>query len=511
MSSRGDDRPALAGKTRVRRDPITGDPLVLYPEGVLRLNRSGAAIVALCDGRRSVPQIVAELSEKFRPGSREMGAEIGPDEITDDVGTFLEALDTKGLLAWNVEPVAVSDALPDEYRETLSRTDVPITIAGDRPLGLLAELTYRCPLGCPYCSNPTSLRHDGAELTTDEWQRVIDEAAELGVLHVHFSGGEPLLHPGLVELVATARAAGLYTNLLTSGIPFSRTAAESLRAAGLDHVQLSLQSDEAPLADTIAGRRSHADKLAAARLIRELGWPLTLNVVLHRANVARIPQLVALAEELDADRLELANVQFYGWAHRNRDALLPSIAELREAAACVAEARTRLRGRLRIDYVLPDALADRPKPCMEGWGRRYLTVNPQGDVLPCPTASCIESLRFDNVRQHSLSWIWGESQAFNHFRGTAWMPEPCRSCDWRHTDFGGCRCQAALLTGDAANTDPACALSPHRARLIEAFQLKSDAAAGDAAANTAFEYRRNPRSVVGTTAASIAERGPSRG
>jgi len=298
--------------------------------------------------------------------------------------------------------------------------------------------------------------------------------------------------------------------LLTSGVPFTRTAAESLRAAGLDHVQLSLQSDEAPLADTIAGRRSHADKLAAARLIRELGWPLTLNVVLHHANVARIPQLVALAEELDADRLELANVQFYGWAHRNRDALLPSIAELREAAACVAEARTRLRGRLRIDYVLPDALADRPKPCMEGWGRRYLTVNPQGDVLPCPTASCIESLRFDNVRQHSLGWIWGESQAFNHFRGTAWMPEPCRSCDWRHTDFGGCRCQAALLTGDAANTDPACALSPHRARLIEAFQLKSDAPADDAAANTPFEYRRNPRSGF-VAAVSIAERGPSRG
>jgi pyrroloquinoline quinone biosynthesis protein E len=498
MLDRGDDRPALAAKTRVRRDPITGQPLVLYPEGLLRLNRSGAAIVALCDGRRSVQSIVAELAAKFRPGSREMGAEIGPDEIADDVGTFLEELDTKGLLAWNVEPAAVSDALPDEYRETLSRTDVPITMAGDRPLGLLAELTYRCPLGCPYCSNPISLRHDGTELTTDEWQRVVREAAELGVLHVHFSGGEPLLHPGLLQLVATARAAGLYTNLLTSGVPFSRSTAESLRAAGLDHVQLSLQSDEAGLADTIASRRSHADKLAAARLIRELGWPLTLNVVLHRANVARIPQLVALAEELDADRLELANVQFYGWAHRNREALLPSIADLRKAAACVADARTRLRGRLRIDYVLPDALADRPKPCMEGWGRRYLTVNPQGDVLPCPTASCIESLRFDNVRQHSLSWIWRESQAFNHFRGTGWMSEPCRSCEWRHTDFGGCRCQAALLTGDAANTDPACALSPHRARLIEAFQLTSDAPAGDplatnTPAHTPFEYRRNPR------------------
>ena len=325
MLSRGDDRPALAAKTRVRRDPITGDPLVLYPEGLLRLNRSGAAIVALCDGRRSVPQIVAELAQKFRPGPRETGAEIAPDEIADDVGTFLDELDAKGLLAWNVERAAGLETLPD----LLPPTQSPNTIASDRPLGLLAELTYRCPLGCPYCSNPTSLRHDGTELTTDEWQRVIGEAAGLGVLHVHFSGGEPLLHPGLVELVATARAAGLYTNLLTSGIPFSRATAASLRAAGLDHVQLSLQSDEAALADTIAGRRSHQDKLAAARLIRELGWPLTLNVVLHRANVVRIPQLVALAEELDADRLELANVQFYGWAHRNREALLPSIADLR--------------------------------------------------------------------------------------------------------------------------------------------------------------------------------------
>ncbi len=494
MLSRGDDRPALAAKTRVRRDPITGEPLVLYPEGLLRLNRSGAAIVALCDGRQSVQAIVAALAQKFRTSSRETGAEINPHEIADDVGTFLEELDAKGLLAWNVERAADLETLPD----LLPPTQSPNTIAGDRPLGLLAELTYRCPLGCPYCSNPTSLRHGGTELTTAEWQRVIGEAAELGVLHVHFSGGEPLLHPGLVELVATARAAGLYTNLLTSGIPFSRATAESLRAAGLDHVQLSLQSDEAALADTIAGRRSHADKLAAARLIRELGWPLTLNVVLHRANVVRIPQLVALAEELDADRLELANVQFYGWAHRNREALLPSVAQLREAAACVAEARTRLRGRLRIDYVLPDALADRPKPCMEGWGRRYLTVNPQGDVLPCPTASCIDSLRFDNVRQHSLSWIWRESLAFNHFRGTAWMPEPCRSCDWRHTDFGGCRCQAALLTGDATNTDPACALSPHRGKLIEAFHLDRDTPASDplttnSPAHTPFEYRRNPR------------------
>jgi PqqA peptide cyclase len=471
MPDRSDDRPALSRKTRFRIDPLTGEPLLLFPEGVLRLNRSGAAILGLCDGQRSVRGIAAALSERFRT------------DVGQDVDVFLADLDAQGLLGWNISTSVLVDFPVDLAMSSESSK----SLAGERPLGLLAELTYRCPLACPYCSNPTTLRHAGSELTTEKWQRVITEAAELGVLHVHFSGGEPLLHPGLAQLVATARAAGLYTNLLTSGIPFSRETAEELRSAGLDHVQLSLQSDEAPLADKIGGRRSHEAKLQAARLIRELGWPLTVNVVLHRANIDRLPAIISLAEELDADRLELANVQFYGWAHRNRSALLPDVGALREAATCVAEARERLKGRLRLDYVLPDALADRPKPCMEGWGRRYLTVNPQGDVLPCPTASCIESLRFDNVRQRPLRWIWEASEAFNRFRGTAWMPEPCRSCDWRHTDFGGCRCQAALLTGDAANTDPACALSPHRAKLVEAFR-RADAGPAD----LPFEYRRHP-------------------
>ncbi len=458
MSDRA-DRPSLARKARRHVDPITGEPLVLFPEGVLRLNATGSAVLALCDGRRSMSEIVSALCEKFRTPA----AEVAPD-----AQALLDDLDARGLLAWD----AVSGTSSGVSQSALSPGGASRPIArtgGDRPLGLLAELTYRCPLACPYCSNPTALRHDASELTTDEWERVVREAAELGVLHVHFSGGEPLLHPGLPMLVAAARTAGLYTNLLTSGIPFSRDKAEELRSAGLDHVQLSLQSDEPSVADRIGGRRSHDAKLEVARLIRELGWPLTINVVLHRSNIDRLPQLVELALGLDADRLELANVQFYGWAHRNRDALLPDVSALREAAAFVAETRARVKGRLRIDYVLPDALADRPKPCMEGWGKRYLTVNPQGDVLPCPTASCIESLRFDNVRQHSLRWIWEESDAFNRFRGTAWMPEPCRSCEWRHTDFGGCRCQAALLTGDALNTDPACGLSPFRSKLVEAF------------------------------------------
>jgi pyrroloquinoline quinone biosynthesis protein E len=474
MSDRFDDRPALAAKTRVRSDPLTGEPLLLFPEGMLRLNQSGAAILGLCDGRLTVREIVTSLSVRFP---------LSGDEITRDTAAFLSDLDGRGLLEWNVAAARSVD-FPVAHNQTANTTAGP---NGERPLGLLAELTYRCPLGCPYCSNPTALRQGGGELTTEEWERVIGEAAELGVLHVHFSGGEPLLHAGLPRLVSKARAAGLYTNLLTSGIPFSRETAAELRSAGLDHVQLSLQSDEAPLADRIAGRRAHEAKLDVARIVREFGWPLTINVVLHRANIDRLPQLVDLAEELDADRLELANVQFYGWADRNRGALLPAVESLRAAAAYVAEARARLKGRMRIDYVVPDALADRPKPCMEGWGRRYITVNPQGNVLPCPTAFCIESLRFDNVRQHSLRWIWEESESFNRFRGTAWMPEPCRSCEWRHTDFGGCRCQAALLTGDAANTDPACALSPHRSTLVEAFHC-----GGHAATAVPLVYRRYP-------------------
>src|SRR5579872_6652460 len=230
MRNRGNDRPALAAKTRVRRDPLTGEPIVLYPEGVLRLNRTGAAIVALCDGRRTVPAIVAELAEKFRTGT----SGVSSDQIAVDVDTFLDDLDAKGLLTWNAEPSAMPQNLSDDLvlASPATRTDATPALVGERPLGLLAELTYRCPLGCPYCSNPTALRHDAAELTTDEWQRVIREAAELGVLHVHFSGGEPLLHRGLVDLVSAARAAGLYSNLLTSGIPFSRSTAESLRAAG---------------------------------------------------------------------------------------------------------------------------------------------------------------------------------------------------------------------------------------------------------------------------------------
>ncbi len=355
-----------------------------------------------------------------------------------------------------------------------------------RPFGLLAELTYQCPLHCSYCSNPTHYPV-GEELTTAEWQRAFCEAGELGVLHALFSGGEPLIRRDLPTLVKTAREAGLYTNLITSAIGLTRPRAEQLKAAGLDSIQISFQADEKGLSDSIAGIMAYTRKREAAKLVGELGFPLTINVVLHRSNIDRIAAIIALAEELGAERLELANTQFYGWAFKNKEALLPTREQLEEAERITTLAKERLRGKIDVLYILPDYYGDRPKPCMNGWGQRYLTINPIGDVLPCPTAGEIPSLRFDNLRNRSLSWIWNESQAFNRFRGTAWMPEPCQSCDLRKIDFGGCRCQSALLTGDASNTDPACALSPHRqtlVKIVEGITTSNDF--------TPIEARKNP-------------------
>lgn len=336
-----------------------------------------------------------------------------------------------------------------------------------RPFSLLAEITHRCPLHCPYCSNPLQLASQAQELKTDEWQRVLGEAADIGVLHVGFSGGEPLQRPDLVQLVATAREAGLYSNLITSSLGLNGRRLEELKRAGLDSIQISFQSDEAELADRIAGTFAHAKKLEAARMVREFDFPLTINTVLHRGNIERLEQIISLAERLGAERLELANTQYYGWAFRNRAALLPSRAQVERAAEIAAAAKRRLLGRMELLFVVPDYYSDRPKPCMNGWGQKHLTVNPVGEVLPCPTAHEIKSLRFDNVREKSLGWIWRESEAFNRFRGTEWLPEPCHSCEFREADFGGCRCQAALITGDAAVTDPACQLSPKREMLTQ--------------------------------------------
>ncbi|GGI98792.1 coenzyme PQQ synthesis protein E [Saccharopolyspora subtropica] len=332
---------------------------------------------------------------------------------------------------------------------------------------MLAELTYECPLHCPYCSNPVNLGDYRDELTTAQWRRVLAEARDLGVLQLHLSGGEPLQRRDVVDIARTASELGLYTNLITSALGLSARRAEQLRDAGLDHVQISIQAHEAAMSDRIAGLPSFERKVAAARLVKKLGWPLTVNVVLHRLNLDRIADVLALAEQLDADRLELANTQYYGWALRNRAALLPSRQQVERAEAVVRAARRRLAGRMEIIYVLPDYYDDYPKPCMAGWGRRQLTVTPSGDVLPCPAAQVLPLPRA-SVREHSLAWIWAESPLFQRFRGTDWMPEPCRTCFRRDIDFGGCRCQAFLLTGDAARTDPVCVLSPDHEIVAEA-------------------------------------------
>jgi len=356
-----------------------------------------------------------------------------------------------------------------------------------RPYSLLAEVTHRCPLHCPYCSNPVELARRMGELGTADWRRVLDEAAALGVLHVGFSGGEPLVRQDLVDLVAAARAAGLYSNLITSAIGLTPERAAALKQAGLDSVQISFQADEETLGNNIAGMNAHRKKIEAATLVRALGFPLTVNVVLHRANIDRLEPIIALAERLGAERLELANTQYYGWAFRNRAALLPSRAQIERASGVTQAARQRLLGKMEILFVVPDYYSDRPKPCMHGWGNRHITVNPSGEVLPCPTAGEIRTLLFDNVRAQSLRWIWTESEAFNRFRGTDWMPEPCRSCEFRERDFGGCRCQAALLTGDAAVTDPACALSPYRDRLTRFVEsVQETPGLGE------WDYRQNP-------------------
>jgi PqqA peptide cyclase len=350
--------------------------------------------------------------------------------------------------------------------------------ASNRPLGLLAELTYRCPLHCPYCSNPLNLSSYSDELTLDEWVRVFTEAHTLGVLQLHLSGGEPLQRRDLVEIVSQARALGFYTNLITSALALTRAKAEQLKKAGLDHIQISLQAADAETSDSIAGTPSFHKKIAAARLVKALGFPLTLNVVLHRRNIEQIERIIALAEELSADRMELANTQYYGWALRNRAALLPTRKQLQQVEPIVRAARERLSGQMQILYVLPDYYSHYPKPCMGGWARHQLTITPNGNVLPCSAAAQIPSLPIENVRLRSLEWIWDASPMFNRFRGTDWLPEPCHSCPRQHIDFGGCRCQAFQLTGDAAATDPVCHLSPQHALVESVVQTaNSDTAA----------------------------------
>ena len=336
-----------------------------------------------------------------------------------------------------------------------------------RPYTLVAELTYRCPLRCVYCSNPLDYGRHDRELDTATWLRVLREAEDLGVVQLNLTGGEPLVRDDLEALIEEARRLDLYTNLITSGIPLRRERLARFRELGLDNVQISVQDTVAAASDRIAGRRSFDRKLVVAGWVKELGFPLTLNTVLHRENLDRVDQVVALAERLGADRLELANTQYLGWALTNRAALLPTREQLERARAVAAEARARLRGRMEVLFVTPDYYTDLPKACMDGWGRRFILVSPDGLALPCHAAHTLPGLEFDSVTERPLGEIWRDSRGFQAFRGESWMPEPCRSCDRRGTDFGGCRCQAFHLTGNAAATDPVCRFSPDHG-LIEA-------------------------------------------
>jgi PqqA peptide cyclase len=354
-----------------------------------------------------------------------------------------------------------------------------------RPYTLVAELTYACPLRCVYCSNPLDYGRHRDALDTGAWQRVFQEAEDLGVVQLNLTGGEPLLRKDLEALIEEARRLDLYTNLITSGIPLTRERLARFRALGLDNVQISIQDVTAASSDRIAGRRSFDRKLEVARWVKELGFPLTLNTVLHRHNLASVADVIALAETLSADRLELANTQYLGWALANRRALLPTRAQLEEARAIAAAARRRLRGAMEVLFVTPDYYSPFPKACMDGWGRRFIVVSPDGLALPCHAAHTLPGLRFDTVQERSLQEIWLDSPGFNAFRGEAWMPEPCRSCERRTIDFGGCRCQAFHLTGDAAVTDPACSLSPDHKLIEDARALAS----GDDCSTGDFVYR----------------------
>jgi len=359
-------------------------------------------------------------------------------------------------------------------------------VTGDapRPYTLVAELTYRCPLRCVYCSNPLDYASHQDALSTEDWLRVFREAEGLGVVQLNLTGGEPLIRDDLEVMVVGARALDLYTNLITSGIPCTRERLARLKAGGLDNVQVSIQDVRAPESDRIAGLRSFERKLEVARLVKELELPLTVNVVLHRENLDRVPEIIALAESLHADRLELANTQYLGWALTNRRALLPTREQLDRAREAARAARERLRGSMELLFVMPDYYAEFPKSCMDGWGRRFIVVSPDGLALPCHAAHTLPGLAFDRVQERSLEEIWHHSDAFNAYRGEAWMPEPCRSCDRRTADFGGCRCQAFHLTGTATATDPVCSLAPDH-ELIEVARREAKAAP----AASPLEYR----------------------
>src|SRR5260370_39487773 len=361
-----------------------------------------------------------------------------------------------------------------------------------KPLALIAELTHRCPLHCAYCSNPIELQLRSNELSTAEWSRVFREAGDSGVPQADFTGGEPLARPDIVELVRAARAADLYVSLITSGLPLDEARLGALVEAGLDHVQLSFQAAREELANNICGTKAHAQKLRVLDWLKQHRVAVTLNFVIHRCNIDQIEEMLALAESSSAGRVEFANVQYYGWAFANREHLLPTREQLTRSVELLKRAEERLRGNIRVEFVVPDYYAKFPKACMRGCGRKLRLITPSGDALPCHAAQVIPGLKFENVKERSLHDIWQNSEAFQKFRGENWMQEPCKTCDRREQDFGGCRCQAFLLAGAAAATDPLCSLAPQRSKVDAILAKIILPSAAETHATPHWLYRPNP-------------------
>jgi pyrroloquinoline quinone biosynthesis protein E len=366
-----------------------------------------------------------------------------------------------------------------------------MTSAAPTPLALIAELTHRCPLHCVYCSNPLQMQRLADELSTEAWSRVFREAAEAGVLQVDFTGGEPLARPDLVDLVRSARGAGLYVNLITSGLPLDEARLDEIINAGLDHIQLSFQDATEASANEFSGTKTHANKLRVLDWLKRRRVALTLNFVIHRRNIDRLPEMLALGEASSASRIEFANVQYYGWALANRENLLPTREQLDRSIEFLKDAGERLRGKINVEFVVPDYYAKYPKACMGGWGRKMMLITPNGEALPCHAAKVIPGLHFDNLKERSLREIWEKSEAFEKFRGEKWMPDPCKSCDRRALDLGGCHCQAFLLAGEAAAADPVCTLSPHRSKIDAVLRVVNELRS-EPSAKTQWHYRHNP-------------------
>jgi len=465
-------QPRLWRLARIGFDRVRRRPVLLYPEGAMFLNDSGKAILELCDGSRTLREITETLGQRYQA------------DVAADVTEYLEGLARRDIVAWRGDTTETAEEAAQTRRAGLGAAAAvtgngqahtisvePTAASGRRllsqPTTLLAELTYRCPLHCPYCSNPLEMSRADAELSTADWKRVFTQARDLGVLQVGLSGGEPLVRKDLEELVAHARDEGLYTTLVTSALGLTRQRAERLKAAGIDHVQISFQDTDPANADRIAGIKLGRQKYEAAALVKGMDLAFSVNVVLHRANLDHLGEIIEMAAELGADRVELANTQYYGWALKNRQALMPTREQVERSRPIAEAAIRRYKGRMQILYVLPDYYEQYPKPCYGGWGSVYILVTPDGRALPCHGATQIPHLQMVHVNQHELGWIWEQSPIFNAFRGDSWMKEPCRSCPRKAQDFGGCRCQAFALTGDATNTDPVCSLSP-RHDLIQA-------------------------------------------